>query len=208
MPSSRLLIIGVRHGRTEANEGSNTLRAWEDYPLSRNGELDADLAGNKIRQYIPTVIYHDDLIRTMQTANRISTVLGNLPTEVDYELRTADMGEWGGQPEKEVEDQVRQWYLNPWTPAPSGESYYSFTDRFYPAFDKKLDLSRRVNGYNPVVVVMHGRNFASLQSRYQFLSAEKAIMPLPGGVALFRDSYGQGITIDYLGKTEDVLTDV
>lgn len=207
MPQSRLLVIGVRHGRTEANEGSSILRAWEDYPLDRNGEMDADLAGQKVRQWNPTIIYYDDLTRAMQTGNRISKLNGNLPTEVDFGLRTADMGEWTAKPDAEVAPYVERWYQRGYERAPSGESYFDFCDRFFDCFDKKLDLSRRVDGYNPVLTVLHGRNFAALHSRYSFLAPEKTLMPLPGGIALIYDTI-DGPKIEFQGPTEPVLADV
>lgn len=208
MPSDRLLIVGVRHGHTEANQGGAVLRAWEDYPLDRQGELDAYFAGQKVRQWKPMIIYHDDLIRSMQTANRISALNDNLPTEVDFALRTADMGEWTAKPEEEVREQVIQWYRNPWQKAGgNGESYFDFTDRFFPAFDNKLDLSRRVHGYNPLITVMHGRNFASLQSRYQFIPPETASMPTPGGVALIKENNLGELSIEFMGTTEPVAID-
>ena len=203
----RILAIGVRHGRTEGNEGAAVLRAWEDYPLDRNGEMDADLAGIKVRQYKPTIVYHDDLIRAMQTGARIAAQNGNIPTEVEYGLRTADMGEWTAKPEAEVREQVIWWYENPWQRAPSGESYYQFIDRFYPAFDNKIDLSRRVDGYNPLVTVMHGRNFAALHSRYALIAPEKALMPLPGGLGLILENMLGTLRLEFLGPTEPVAID-
>ncbi len=184
------------------------LRAWEDNPLDRNGELDAQIAAQKIARYNPVMIYSDDLTRAMQTAAIISKTLANLPTEVDYGLRTADMGEWTAQPEREVAPQVLQWYSNPWEKSPGGESYNDFVDRFFDSFDKKVDLSRRVKGFNPLVTVMHGRNFAALNSRYDFIAPKDTRMPLPGGIALIRESmYGHFTNMEFIGPTEPVLTD-
>jgi broad specificity phosphatase PhoE len=203
----RILVIGVRHGRTEGNEGAAVLRAWEDYPLDRNGEMDADIAGMKVRQWNPTIVYHDDLIRAMQTGARIAAQNENIPTEVEYGLRTADMGEWTARPETEVTELVLRWYQNPWDLAPGGESYFQFIDRFFPRFDDKLDLSRRVTGFNPVVAVMHGRNFAALHSRYGMLPPEKTLMPLPGGIGLIKENTVGELSIEFPGPTEPVHTD-
>jgi broad specificity phosphatase PhoE len=205
--AERTLALVVRHGRTAANEGRPVLRAWEDLPIDRNGELDADLAGNQLKRYNPQIVYSSDLTRDTQTAVRISVVLGNIATETAFELRTADMGTLTGEYSDEVIDQVRNWYERPWIPAPSGESYDQFVGRLFPWIDRKLDLFRYVPQMRPGVFVSHGRVFAALDSRYNFKPPIEGKMAVHGGAAEIREKRDGRITFEFLGPTEDLLKD-
>lgn len=207
MPSTRPLILLVRHGRTALNEGKPKLRAWEDPPLDRMGEMDADLAGQKLKQYSPMMLYHSDLTRDTQTGEIIAKRLGNIPSETDYRLRTANMGVWSGAVEEDVRPMVLKWYQQPWVQAPSGESYGEFLRRFYPAFDEKLEISRGIESFCPTVVVTHGRNVAALHSRYKMLPPEKADMPLPGGMAIVYERPDGTDGFEFLSETEPVQED-
>lgn len=205
--AGRTLALLVRHGRTELNEGTPRLRAWADVPLDRNGELDAQVAANVLRPFDPKSICSSDLIRDMSTAGIISEMLGNLPTEVCYDLRTADMGELTEQPEDEVKDIVRAWYTSPWKQAPSGESNDSFAARLFPFVDRMLQLMLDVPQMCPIAMCGHGRLFAALDSRYNFKPPIEGKMPFPGGVATIKQAQDGRIKFEFLGPTEDVIAD-
>ena len=202
------IILGVRHGRTELNSGSNSrLRAWENPPLDKRGILDAKIAGQMLKRYEPKIIYSSDLSRDLQTAQIISGELGNIPFEVDFGLRTADMGDLAGMFDEDVTPLVRKWYENPWWEAPSGESNNNFLSRFYPAFDVKFNLAKGSEAFCPMVVITHGRNLAALHARSEMIPQIEAQMPFPGGIAsLYLDDTGEQ-KLEFLGDTEDVFTD-
>jgi len=204
--TGRSLALVIRHGRTALNK-QGLLRAWADVPLDRTGELDAQMAANALRPYDPKILYSSDLVRDMQTVNIISTAFDNLTTEVDYGLRTADMGEWTEQPEEDVAPGVTDWYRFPWTMAPSGESYDSFAARLYQFVDKKLELARDVPQMCPVGMCSHGRIFAALDSRYNKRLPIDGRMALPGGVGVIKQMPDGMLRFDFLGKTEDVVSD-
>lgn len=205
--AGRTLALLVRHGHTQANEGRTTLRGWDDMPLAREGELDAQMAGNNLRKYDPKIIYSSDLSRDMQTAQIVAGILDNLPTEVAFELRTADVGELTGQFDDEVVDQMRRWYMSTWIDAPSGESYDSFVSRFYPWVDRKLQMARDVPQYCPIVMCSHGRNFAALDSRYNFKVPIDGKMAMHGGIAEIKEMPDGRISFEFIGPTEELLAD-
>lgn len=208
-PTSRVLALLIRHGRTKANEGSNPkLRAWEDYPLDDAGKLDAQMAGQKAKFYRPKIIYSSDLQRDSQTAMIIAEICGNIPYETNFALRTADVGTLSGLPEKDVRDRILRWYQNPSEPAPSGESFNNFTRRFWRFLEPKLELAREVTAFRPSIFTTHGRNIAYLHSYYAQLPPEEACMPLPGGIAVIRSNQDGVDTFEFLGPTEDIQRDV
>ena len=205
--SKRPLILAVRHGKTAFNNPKHPrLRAWQDAALDPSGRLDAQIAASKLKPYNPKIIYHSDMARDTETANIMGRILG-IPTEPDYNLRTADMGEWTGRLEEEVAPLVAKWYDSPWMDAPSGESYFDFVNRFFPCFDCKMILARDADAFRPIVTVFHGRNFAALHSRYDMIDPKKAKMPTVGGVAyVYEDERGDP-QMEWLTETEPVLED-
>lgn len=205
--STRPLILLVRHGRTELNEGSPKIRAWENPPLDRNGELDAQMAASKLKPYNPQMIYHSDLLRDTQTAHIIAGILDNIPAEPDFRLRTADLGEWTGQDESVVHDLLLRWYQEPWMRAPSGESVNDFNARWFDVYEEKLDIAREIDSFCPTVLAVHGRNFASLHSRYHHVPLWESRMPLPGGLGMVSEGSDGRDTFEFLGDTEPILTD-
>lgn len=206
-PSNRVIALLVRHGRTKLNQ-SGKLRAWEDIPLTPEGELDAYLAANKLKIYRPKMVYSSDLQRDTKTAMIIAEVCGNIPYETDFALRTADIGVLSGKMEEDVRDRILRWYQNPWEPAPSGESFNQFTKRFWGFYESKLNLAREVAAFRPTIFVSHGRNIAYVDSSYRMVPPEEAQMPMPGGVAVVRSNFDGMDTLEFLGETEPILTDV
>lgn len=203
------LVLVVRHGKTALNDPKNPrLRAWENPPLSREGQLDAQLAAQTIKKYAPQMVYSSDLARDAETGLIISQELGNIPFDIDYDLRTADMGDLSGEREDDVEELVDKWYTQPWWPAPGGESNNDFLRRFYPAFDRKFALAKDVESFRPSVVVTHGRNCAALHARCAMIPQIQAQMPFPGGaMSVYLDERGD-MQVDFLTGSEPVHADI
>ena len=209
MPHNPIVLL-VRHGRTELNDPQRPkLRAWENPPLDKRGILDAKMAAQLIKRYQPQMVYSSDLTRDLQTAQILSQELGNIPFEVDYDLRTANMGTLSGMDEKEAYPWVEKWYKQPWWQAPGGgESNNGFLQRFYPSFDTKFNLAKESEPYCPSVVVSHGRNLAAIHARCEMIPQERSLMPLPGGImSVYLDDVGEMKT-DFFGTTEPILSDV
>lgn len=209
MRATNPVAFVVRHGRTQLNDPQNPrLRSWENPPLDKRGILDAKMAAQNLKPYSPQIIYSSELTRDFQTAQIISQELGNIAFEVDFDLRTSDMGSLAGEKEEDVAEQVKRWYLEPWWHAPGGgESLNGFLSRFYHAFDIKLNLAIEAEPYRPMVFVSHGRNLAALHARSAMIPQIDALMPFPGGIAsISLDERGEP-KLDFIGDTEPVQQD-
>ncbi len=207
MQSKSALILMVRHGRTALNSGSPRLRAWENPPLDRRGKLDAQLAAQNLKRFKPQMIYCSDLTRDSETADIIAGELGNIPWEMDYNFRTADMGELSGMLDAEAAPLVLKWYQQPWWKAPSGESNNDFLSRFYPAFDLKFNLAKESEAFRPTVIVSHGRNLAAIHARSAMIPQWEALMPYPGGIiSVGLDELGRQ-TMEFESDTEPIQKD-
>jgi broad specificity phosphatase PhoE len=199
----------VRHGRTELNKTSDPrLRAWENPGLDQRGKLDAKLAGQMLKPYSPQMIYCSDLSRDSETADIIGGILGNIPWEMDFRFRTADMGELSGLTEEEAGPFVDKWYKEPWWKAPSGESNNNFLARFYPAFDLKFNLAKESEAFRPTIIISHGRNLAAIHARSAMIPQWEARMPYPGGIlSVFLGESGE-MACEFLSDTEAIQKDV
>lgn len=155
------------------------------------------------------MVYSSDLLRDSETAFIIADVLGNIPVDIDFALRTADMGSLSGMLEKDAAPLVEQWYDMPWTEAPGGgETNNGFLQRFYQYFDSKYDLAQKVPSFKPSVMVSHGRNLAAIHARSEMIPQKEAFMPMPGGLCVVFDDPLGNMKMEFLGKSEPVTTDV
>lgn len=208
-PSSRVLALLVRHGKTGLNTAKRPrLRAWEDPPLTDEGRIDIQMAANKLKFYRPKMIYSSDFQRDSESAFIIAEMMGNIPYETDFALRTANVGTLSGMLEEDAQSRVLRWYQNPNEPAPSGESFNQFARRLWRFYESKLELAREVPAFRPTIFLTHGRNIAYLDSYYRSLPPENALMPLPGGIAVVRESADGMDAMEFLGETEPVQSDV
>lgn len=207
--ASRVLAIVVRHGRTKLNDPRNPrLRAWEEVPLTDEGRRDIQLTANKLKIYSPKLVYSSDLERDTESAMLIAEILGHVPYETDFALRTADMGSLTGQPEADIEDRVVRWYRNPGEPAPNGESRQTFERRIWKFMEPKIELAREVAAFRPTVFVTHGRIQAYLDSYYNMRTPEDGWMTMPAGFAVIRSNQSGLDSFELLGETEPILHDV
>ena len=209
MPTaSRVLAIVVRHGKTGLNDPARPkLRGWEDVPLTDEGRQDIQLTANKLKIYSPKIVYSSDLSRDTESGMMIAHILGNIPYETDFALRTADMGLLSGMLEADIAARVLRWYQYPNEPAPSGETRSHFERRVWRFAEPKIELAREVAAFRPSVFVTHGRIQAMFDAHYNMKAAENASMPMPGGFAVIR-SNGNGLdSFEIIGESEPILTD-
>lgn len=183
------------------------MRAWEDVPLTDEGRRDIQLTANKLKIYSPKMVYSSDLGRDAESAMLIAEILGNIPYETNFALRTADMGALTGMAEKDVEDRMLRWYQNPYEQAPSGESRGNFERRVWAFLEPKIELARGVAAFRPTVFVTHGRIQAYLDSYYNMKLPEEASMTMPGGFGVIRSNQSGLDSFELIGETEPILVD-
>lgn len=199
----------MRHGKTGLNIAKRPrLRAWEDPPLCDEGRADIQVSANKLKIYKPKMIYSSDFQRDTESAMLMAEILGNIPYETDYALRTADVGTLSGMLEEDVAARVLRWYQNPWEPAPGGESFNQFAKRFWKFYEPKLELAREVAAFRPTIFLTHGRIIAYLDSTYRGIPPEEGIMSVPGGYGIVRSNMDGRDSLEFAGETEPVQEDV
>lgn len=196
----------MRHGRTKLNE-AHRVRAWEDPPLDDMGRLDAQITANKLKIYRPKVVYSSDFMRDTGTAEIIALLCGNVPIEVDFGLRTANIGTLSGQKEADVVDITRRWYEDRYTPAPSGETFANFMKRFMNCLAPKIELARELKQFQPTVCVTHGKNLAVLDHYYNGFAPQDSHMPLPGGFGVIYSNPNGMDSFQFMTPVEPVLED-
>jgi broad specificity phosphatase PhoE len=171
-------LILVRHGRTILNslDDSEKLRGWLDVPLDEHGLEEAEETARHVAQYPVTAIYCSDLKRARQTAAAIArkTKLKVIPTG---ELRPWNVGSLAGKLVSTILDDLRRLELDPSRPAPEGESFLQFYERYSRKLKELLKVVDRSSGC--IVVVTHVRNLLATPTILQ--DGDKTKIPVRGG---------------------------
>jgi len=208
-PNEFILALLIRHGQTKLNNPrAPRVRGWDNPGLSDEGKFEILLAANKTKIYRPKMVYSSDLARDSQSANLYAELMGNIPFEIDFALRTADMGTLTDMKEEDARARTLRWYQHPSEPAPGGESRLMFEKRLWEFMEPKIELARESAAFRPMAFFTHGRNIAFLDSYYRGVLAEDALMPRTGGVAVVKCDFDTGDYLKFLGETEAVQSDV
>ncbi len=171
-------LILVRHGHTPLNAAGEEerLRGWLDIPLDEQGLQEAVETAQLVAHYPVTAIYSSDLRRARQTAEILSKVTRAAVTTTE-ELRPWNLGIFAGQKLREIIPFLNQLNQNPDLPAPNGESFYNFYDRYSGRLTELLNLAEQSSGY--VVAVTHVRNL--LAARTILENGDRDRVPVSGG---------------------------
>ena len=87
-------LILLRHGKSAWNE-KNLFTGWVDVPLTQNGILEAQKAGEKIASISFDMIFVSSLIRAQMTAMIAMSLSKSPKTPVIYHPEGDRLGEWG-----------------------------------------------------------------------------------------------------------------
>jgi 2,3-bisphosphoglycerate-dependent phosphoglycerate mutase len=171
-------LILVRHGRTvlNAHGESERLRGWLDVPLDENGLLEARQTAELIAGHPVGEIYCSDLIRAQQTATAISLRTG-LPILPTPELRPWNVGSLAGKQVSTILGELEKLEENPEIPAPEGESFRQFYDRYAAKLQYLLALA--ADSSRDIVAVTHVRNVLATPSILS--NGDKKKIPVHGG---------------------------
>lgn len=94
-------IYFVRHGSSE-NKDNIAYGRMPGFSLSAQGQEEAKLAGQKLKDKKVTKIYTSPLERAFQTANIISNSIGNVPIIHSFELNEIESTYWQGLKAEEL----------------------------------------------------------------------------------------------------------
>jgi probable phosphoglycerate mutase len=171
-------LILVRHGKTVLNslDSAERLRGWMDVPLDEQGLREAEETAQRLVQYPVEQIYCSDLYRARQTADAVvkATLAPILHTS---DLRPWNLGTLAGQRVKDILPILRQLELDPSQPAPEGESFLQFCERYSRKLEELLDIASRAKGC--IVAVTHVRNLLAAPTLLH--GGDKRRIPVSGG---------------------------
>lgn len=159
-------IYFVRHGESVANEQKRFAGVW-DVPLNEKGVMQAQQAGEKLKNLTFEGIYASDLKRAFHTAEHIAahhkTDITPMPA-----FREVNFGSWEGKTYAEIkaldQDGLDKWIEDYKTfAAHGGESVcdvYKRTSEAYEALVKKHGKNSNAN----ILIVAHGGVIQTLLS--------------------------------------------
>jgi alpha-ribazole phosphatase len=150
-------LILVRHGRTNLNRPGKheRLRAWLDLPLSEEGLEEAQETARVVSKYQVEKIFSSSLRRALQTADAIrqqskATVIAT------KSLRPWNLGAFAGQKVYELLPFLEMLNTRPDIPAPGGESFFQFYERYASYLSELLAIAEQSS--QNIVAVTHVRN--------------------------------------------------
>jgi 2,3-bisphosphoglycerate-dependent phosphoglycerate mutase len=171
-------LILVRHGKTVLNslDSEERLRGWMDVALDEQGLQEAEETAQRLAQYPVAHIFSSDLYRAQQTAEAVvRTTLA--PIVHTPGLRPWNLGILAGQRVKDILPILQRLELDPALPAPGGESFLDFCDRYSRKLEELLDIAARTK--DCIVAVTHVRNLLAAPTLLR--GGDRAHIPVSGG---------------------------
>lgn len=171
-------LILVRHGKTVLNSIDNEerLRGWMDIPLDEQGLREAEETAARLSQYQVDHIYSSDLYRARQTADAVVRAT-MAPIVHTPDLRPWNLGTLAGQRVKDILPILKSLELDPSLPAPGGESFLEFCDRYSRKLKELLAIASR--SAHCIVAVTHVRNLLAAPALLH--GGDRSHIPVCGG---------------------------
>jgi 2,3-bisphosphoglycerate-dependent phosphoglycerate mutase len=205
-------LLLLRHGESQWNL-ENRFTGWVDIPLSRKGEEEARLAGEKLKQYKFDKAYTSVLKRANDTLQIVLKIIGQekIPIEYDKALNERHYGALQGLNKAEIgkqygEEQLKIWRRSYDVPPPKektelnpdgiSESLKDTAARTLPYFESKI-LPDVAAGKN-LLVAAHGNSLRSIVMKLDNLTQEQVIeLNIPTGVPLLYVYDGKGKILEH-----------
>jgi broad specificity phosphatase PhoE len=151
-------LILIRHGHTSLNLAGEheRLRGWLDVPLDEQGLREAEQTAARVARHGITAIYSSDLTRAIQTSVSVSRATG-APLIPAGDLRPWNLGTFAGQLVIELVPFLDLLKSRPELPAPGGESWNQFYERYAKRLLALMALA--ANSGQTIAAVTHVRNF-------------------------------------------------
>lgn len=177
MPSKEILI--ARHGETDWNLNFK----WQgisDIPLNSRGLSQAKELGERLRNESIGKIYCSDLVRSKETAEIVSGILGTDTLKIDSRLRERSLGKFEGwkvedvgkyagiPPDKLILLETDEVFIDI---LPSVEPWDNFSFRVWNAFQ---DIASESDG-GKILIVGHG---GVMRALYRYMNSGDVGFPL------------------------------
>lgn len=142
-------IYLIRHGR------QNSKLCNVNVPLSKEGRRQAELTGERLKNYGIEAVYSSDLIRAIETADIINEALG-VTRVVDARFQESNFGELTGLENNVLKEQYKEFLdkrarMEEDLHYPGGENCEEVFQR---AFAALREIAQK--GYENVAIVTHG----------------------------------------------------
>jgi broad specificity phosphatase PhoE len=171
-------LILIRHGHTSLNRPGEQerLRGWLDVPLDDQGLEEAEQTAQSVASYGIETLYTSDLTRAVQTSVAISRII-QAPLIPTPELRPWNLGSFAGQLIHEIVPFLNLLNERPDIPAPGGESWNKFYDRYSRRLLALMDLA--AGSKQTIAAITHVRNFLTAPTVIK--GGDKSKVPVKGG---------------------------
>lgn len=148
-------IYLVRHGRQ--NDG----RCNVDVSLSEEGRMQAELAGKRLKSYMPQIIYASDLKRAVETANIINGHIG-VGLEIRPDIRESCFGDLTGHTDRYIHEHYGDFFkkralMEEDIPYPGGENCEAVFNRAFRVIEEIVEKK-----YERAIAVCHGGTIRAL----------------------------------------------
>ncbi len=191
-------LILIRHGQSVWN-AENRFTGWTDVDLSDKGVIEAEEAGNELRNEKIDVVHTSDLIRAKRTADIVmqhNVSSNGTVTKSDWRLNERNYGALQGldkaeTAEKHGAEQVQIWRRSFDVAPPEGESLEMTAERTIPYFEEEV-LPDLESGGN-VLVSAHGNSLRSIVMHIEGISPNDIVsFEIKTGVPRYYD-YSDGV---------------
>jgi broad specificity phosphatase PhoE len=185
---------GPSHPRSPWSRGKGAsanekIRGGLDVPLDENGvKQAAEAARTLAKEYRFREVYTSPLSRARVTAKYIAA-LAHCPLYAEPALKPWDVGKFAGRPVSEVLPAMKKLVAQPDVPAPEGETFRQFSDRFLTSLVDILGQAKRKNV--DICVVSHTRNL-QLCKAWLAAGAKRDLTYDPKAVNDYTDEVGTG----------------
>jgi 2,3-bisphosphoglycerate-dependent phosphoglycerate mutase len=174
------ILVLIRHGQSLWN-AENRFTGWTDIDLSKKGEYEAEMAGEKLENISFDVVHTSALMRAQRTAEIIiqhNKISKDIPVYKDERLNERHYGSLQGlnkteTAEKYGAEQVHIWRRSFDIAPPEGESLKMTAERTLPYF--KEDILKHLNEGKNVLVSAHGNSLRSIVMHIENISKENIV---------------------------------
>jgi glucosyl-3-phosphoglycerate phosphatase len=151
-------VVLLRHGRTSWN-AERRMQGRLDPPLDETGQAQAQAVAPVVAGFGPTLLMCSDQARALQTAMTVGDACALEPRK-EPRLREADVGQWQGLADTEVEagwpGALERWHVDPTFRPPGGESRVDAAQRALPVLRELVGSPAPGTVGETALLVAHG----------------------------------------------------
>ena len=187
-----MALLIIRHGETVDNVGR--IFQTPDSPLSSDGELQAALLAERMKDFNVSSIVCSDYYRTQQTASYVANTL-SLEPSLSPLLRERNFGDLRGQSHSSIEGDPFAMDYQP----KNGESWQVFCQRVVKTWQQILEIENTLDG--DLAVITHGFVCRAIVENHAHL-IDGAELPSHWGNTSITKINSSNYNIELLNSTE------